>query len=118
MGADFDRIVKDLVRLMHEVTGSARATGEFIISIAAQRGVTLGPFNAKQVQMAINRLGGPGYGLIGEAVLQRVGLDYLFKPQEGRQDNGFQLYEGIYEKIRALLRTWIAERLPANQLYS
>ena len=47
--------------------------------LAAERDVKLGPLKASQVSAALNRLGGAGYGLIGEALLERVGLGYMFK---------------------------------------
>lgn len=113
LGADFDRIMKDMLRLLHETLGNARTTGEFLVGLAAEKGINLGPISARHVQAAMDRLGGPGYGLLGEAVLQRAGLDYLFKASWGRQDNGFRLYEGAYERIRDLVRSWLAAKLPA-----
>lgn len=111
MGADFDRITKDLVRIVHSTMRDVRMTGALIIEIAAKRGIRIGPVSPRLIQVAANRLGGPGYGLIGEALLERVGLSYLFKPEEGRQDSAFALYQGPYERIRALLRSWVAQQI-------
>jgi hypothetical protein len=114
MGANFERIFRDLFRLLHQTLGNARLTGELLVRIAAEKGLGLGPVSARQVQAAINRLGGPGYGLIGEAALEMAGLDYVFKAQTERQDSGFRLYEGVYERIRSLLRTWLAREMAAR----
>lgn len=111
MGADFERITKDLIRLLHEATGSVRRTGELLMELASARGYKLGPVSTRHIQFALNRLGGPGYGLVGEAVLEKVGLSYLFKRPAGAQDSGFAAYDGVYERIRGLLRGWLASQM-------
>lgn len=112
MNADFDRIFQDLLRLIQETLTSVRQTGELVVALAAEKGIRIGPLSARQVEVALNRLGGPGYGLIGEAVLERAGLDYMFKPQRGAQDSAFAPYSEVYERVRSLLRGWIAARIP------
>ena len=114
MGANFERIFRDLFRLLHQTLGSARLTGELLVRMAAENGMSLGPVSAKQVQVALNRLGGPGYGLIGEAALEMAGLDYVFKTKRERQDSGFRFYEGVYEKVRSLVRSWLAREMAAR----
>lgn len=111
MGADFQRITRDLIRFVYEMMSNTRTAGRFVLEIARQNGRKLGPISAHQVQMALNRLGGPGYGLVGEALLESVGLDYMFKPQRGRQDSGFALYEQPYERLRGLVRTWVSNQM-------
>ncbi|MEX2245083.1 MAG: acyl-ACP desaturase [Dehalococcoidia bacterium] len=111
MGADFERITKDLVRLVHETMGNTRATGRLLVEIAAERGFNLGPVSPKVIRAAADRLGGPGYGLLGEALLQRVGLAYTFRRERERQDSAFRLYDGAYERIRSLLRGWVAKQI-------
>ena len=111
MGADFERVAADVVRLVYGTLNDVRPTGELLIEIAAQTGYSLGPVPLGVVAMATNRLGGPGYGLIGEALLERMGLDYIFRKQRERQDSGFTLYGGLYEQVRGLLRSWVAARL-------
>ena len=58
----------------------------------------------------MDRLGGPGYGLIGEAILDKVGLP-LPRQSEGRLDSGMRFYSGAYERIRARMRKFIGERI-------
>ncbi len=114
MGADMERVFKDLLRLLHQTLGNVRHTGEFLMSLSAEKGVQLGPVPLRHIQTALNRLGGPGYGLIGEAALEMAGLDYIFNAKGERQDSAFQLYEGVYEKIRSLVRTWLAGEMASR----
>jgi len=58
-------------------------------------------------------VGGAGYGLIGEALLERVGLGYVFKAPAGRQDSGYRPYGGVQERVRSLFRSWISAQIPA-----
>jgi hypothetical protein len=111
MGADFDRITRDLVRFVHSMMVDVRMTGRMLVEIARERGIAIGPVSPAVIQAAVNRLGGPGYGLIGEALLERVGLSYMFRNESGRKDNGFALYDGIYERVRGMFRSWIASRM-------
>jgi hypothetical protein len=111
MGADFERITRDMVRLIYETMSDTRATGALLVEIAAEKGFSLGPVSPRVVQAAVNRLGGPGYGLLGEALLERVGLSYLFRREKGGQDSAFALYDGAYERVRGLLRSWVARQI-------
>jgi hypothetical protein len=111
MGANMERVFKDLLRLVHQTLGSTRLTGEFVVRLAAEKGVSLGPITFRQMQEALSRLGGPGYGLVGEAVLEAAGLDYIFRTKRERQDSAFRLYDGPYEKVRGLVRSWLASEM-------
>jgi hypothetical protein len=35
----------------------------------------------------------------------------MFRVEQGRKDSAFALYDGIYERIRGMLRTWVADRI-------
>ena len=111
MHADFDRISRDLVRLIYETMSDTRSAGALLMEIAAERGMRLGPVSPAVLRTAIDRLGGPGYGLLGEALLERVGLSYMFKRGRERQDSAFVLYGGMYERVRGLLRSWVARQM-------
>lgn len=111
MGADFERITKDLVRFVYSTLGDTRTTGAMLVRIAEEKGFHLGPISPGVVRAALDRLGGPGYGLIGEALLQRVGLEYLFRAEQGRQDSAFAPYAGVYERVRSVARSWIADQI-------
>lgn len=106
MGLDHERLRKDLVRLMHHVVGDVRTTGALMLQLAAERGDRLGPLRAKHVRAAVNRLGGPGQGLLGEALLERVGLGYLFRDGTGVDGDA-----GMVGRLRGLLRRWIARQI-------
>lgn len=111
MGADFERITRDLVRLVYTTMSDVRLTGKLLVDLAAEKGFRLGPVSPRVVRTALNRLGGPGYGLLGEALLERVGLSYVFQPSRERQDSAFALYDGAYERVRALMRGWVARQI-------
>jgi hypothetical protein len=113
MNVDVEHAFRDLLRLVHELLGSTRLTGEFVLKIAAEKGIAIGPISTQQLTQAINRLGGIGYGLVGEAILDKAGLGYTFKHPEGKQDRGFRPYAGLQEQIRSLLRGWIRDRIPS-----
>jgi hypothetical protein len=112
IGADFEGIFRDLLRLVQSTLNSVRLTGELVITLAAEKKIKLGPISSRQLAVALRRLGGPGYGIIGEAVLERAGLSYIFRrPNEG-QDSAFEPYGGAHERIRGLVRSWVASHLP------
>ncbi|HEX5939685.1 MAG TPA: acyl-ACP desaturase [Dehalococcoidia bacterium] len=111
MGVDYEQMAKDLLRLVHTTLGDVRQTGRLLVQLAAEKGYQLGPVTAAQVRTAVNRLGGPGYGLVGEALLEKLGLSYLFQTPAGPQDSGMRPYSGVYERVRSLLRTWLANKM-------
>jgi hypothetical protein len=111
MGANFDQIARDMVRLLYESVGDTRRAGELLLEVAAAKGIALGPLSPHHVHAALNRLGGPGFGILGEAMLERVGLTYVFRQPAGTQDRGFAPYNALYEKVRGLVRSWIAKQL-------
>lgn len=112
LGARHDALFKGLFRLVQEMLGNVRLTGELVMRLAAESKLDLGPISARQLDIALRRLGGPGYGIIGEAALERAGLGYMFKQPETDQDRTFGSYSGVYEKIRGLVRNWVASQLP------
>ena len=111
MGADFELISRDLVRLIYQTMSDTRMTGALLVEIAAEKNFDLGPISPRLIRAAANRLGGPGYGLLGEAVLERMGLSYLFRSKRERQDSAFALYDGAYERVRGMLRSWVAKQI-------
>ena len=111
MGADYERIARDLARHIYEVLGDTRRVGAMLMQMAAEKGFSVGPVSPQIIRTALDRLGGPGYGLLGEALLERVGLEYMFRPRGGAQDRAYALYHDRYERIRSMIRSWIAERI-------
>ena len=112
MGADFDHMTKDLMRLIHEsLGGSVRRSGELLLAVAAEKGMRLGPVDPGHLRTALNRLGGPGYGLVGEALLLKVGLNSLFEePVQGASGPAAPIHRRV-EQLRGVLRGWVADRL-------
>jgi len=110
VNVDFDQIARDLVRNFTDAAGSIKRTGQLLIHMAVRRGYPIGPFPPRLVRGAMDRLGGPGYGLIGEAILDKVGLP-LPRQSEGKLDSGMRFYSGAYERIRARMRKFIGERI-------
>ena len=111
MGADFERISRDLVRLIYETLSDTRLAGAMLVEIAAEKDFALGPISPRLIRGALDRLGGPGYGLLGEALLERMGLSYMFRRQSRGQDSAFAVYAAPYERIRGLMRTWVAKQI-------
>ena len=108
MGADFDRMTRDLIRLIHEsLGGSVRTSGEMLLAIASEKGMRLGPLDPGLVRTALGRLGGPGFGLVGEAMLLKAGLGHLYsKPLE----DAAPMHRRV-ERVRSVIRDWVADRL-------
>lgn len=106
---DFSRVAKDLVRNFGEVTGTVRRSGQMLMEMAVRRGYPIGPFPSPVVKRAMDRLGGFGYGLIGEAILDKVGLP--LPSTQGKQDRGMRFHLGVYEKVRAKARNFIGSKI-------
>jgi hypothetical protein len=109
MGADFNRIVKDLVRLLHACAGSPERLGRMALDLASWKDVRLGLLKPRHFDWALNRFGGFGYGLVGEAILERVGCSYLYEPHHAEDTQ-----EGLAERARGVLRTWLSRQLPVS----
>lgn len=107
--ADLDELVRGLVRLVESTLPDTRAAGGLLMQVAAANGMRLGPLTAGQVHAALGRLGSPGYGLIGEALLDRVGLSYLYR--RSRQTTRWGVGDALTGRLRALLREWLAAQI-------
>jgi hypothetical protein len=108
LGNDFERWARDITRLLFQIVGDTRRAGQLVVSIAAQRGTRIGPLHPGVIRAALDRLGGPGYGLVGEALLERVGLGYLYRDRR-RTSTGRQPSQA--SRIRGTLRRWIAAQI-------
>lgn len=112
---DFNYVARELVRNISESAGNVKRSGMVLVEMAVARSIPMGPFPAKFVRGAMNRLGGAGYGLLGEAILERVGLPLPAK-WEGKPDSGIHFHLGLYEKIRAKARTFIANKIDTRAI--
>ena len=109
LGIDFERQIKDILRLVYETLGTTRLAGQMVAGFAAAKGYSLGPFSVRQLNEAIGRLGGPGYGLLGEVMLEKAGLGYLFEAE--RSDVATHPGTAVYLRLRGALRSWIGDQL-------
>ncbi|MBM3940026.1 MAG: hypothetical protein FJ318_03855 [SAR202 cluster bacterium] len=103
MGVDFKRIAREFVRHFYDILGSTRRSGEFLLEIAARRGYNIGPVSPRTLMTWMNRLGGAGYSVIGEAILERVNLPV---PEGVRH-----FYNAPYRRVRGALRGFVAKKL-------
>lgn len=106
MGNDFDKMGKDIVRLLHSIVADTAQGGQLLVRLAAERGTRIGPISPGVIRAALDRLGRGGYGLLGEAVLERAGLGYLYRDQgaAGRPAS-------LPSRIRGIIRRWLAEQI-------
>ena len=105
MHADQDRMLIDLIRLMHQTSGSTPRMGRLLVDVAAASKHMGGPVPVKALKRGMDRLGGVGYGLVGEAILQHVGLESLF--EKGRKRR-VPIYDTVYSRVRGVMRSWLA----------
>lgn len=110
LGADFDQMARDLTRLLYRVAGDTRAAGRLVVQIAAERGTRVGPLPPGAIRAALDRLGGPGYGLVGEALLDKVGLGYLYR--DGRATSARR--PSLRGRLRAMMRKWLASQIEVD----
>ncbi len=108
---DFARIARDLVRNFHEAAGAMKRTGQLFVDLAARRGARVGPVPLSAARRALNRIGGPGYALIGEAVLDKFGIP---RHEGASQTAPISLPPRLYETFRARMRAAVASRIQTN----
>jgi hypothetical protein len=115
LNVDFSYVAKELVRNFSESAGNVKRSGMLIVEMAVARDYPIGPFPARFVRGAMNRLGGAGYGLLGEAILEKVGLPIPAK-WVGKPDSGIRFHTGVYERIRTKLRTFIVNKIDVRSI--
>ena len=96
-------IERDIIKLTHSALGSdTNNLGKVLVEIGAQSDNWVERVTMQQARKALNTVGGKtGYGLLGEGVLQAVGLEDLY--ENPTVDN-------IPGKIRAVFRNYVARR--------
>lgn len=103
MGLNRAHLMKDMVRIFHQLTGDVHKTGQFLLDVGAERGIRVKGMNVKFLRGLLLQLHLTGF--IGEVVLQSMGLNYLFQKEETRTLRG---------RVRALLRDVVVERAGTN----
>ena len=106
---DLDEMVRGLVRVLESTLPDTRSAGALVMEVATAKGMRMGPFSAKQVNAALRRLGGPGYGLIGEALLDRAGLGYLFRDAAEPDSSGPG--DAVVGRLRSVMRGWVGSQI-------
>lgn len=101
---DLSGVKRDIIRLTHRAVGSdTKNLGKLLIAMGVQDESLLQRVTMQQVKRALDMVGGElGYGLLGEGVLQSVGLEGLY--QEPGKDN-------IPGRIRSVFRNYVARRV-------
>jgi hypothetical protein len=115
MGADFPRITKELFRHFHSVMGNVRRSGELALEILVRTNPGVTP---KLIKSTLDKLGGPGYGLIGEAMLEKVGLPLPDLHSTGGYDSAMRPYLGVYERLRGAIRSFIVGKIDTSFITS
>lgn len=104
MGADMTQLTRDLIRHIYAIVGDQKQLGWLATEIASRKDFGLGMLKGPQIRWALERGDGWGHTLVGEALLERLGLSFLFAAQTQR--------EGVRGRIRAAMRSWIAAKMP------
>lgn len=107
LGVDFALVAKDLVRNFSEVAGSPRRSGELLTEVASRRGFSVGPIPMRFARVLMARLGGFGYEVVGQAIIERVGLPLA----RWRQAEGAGLRSRIKERIQSAARGFVSRRV-------
>ncbi|MGE0686690.1 MAG: hypothetical protein AB7P33_08100 [Dehalococcoidia bacterium] len=105
MGADFTQLTKDLLRHIYLITGSPKQMGRLAVDISQMKDYGLGMLKGPQIKWALERGDGWGHALVGEALLERLGLSFLFKSS---------VQEDYRGRIRSAVRTWLAAKMPTS----
>jgi hypothetical protein len=103
---DFAPAARELLRMLAEVLADPGRLGRLLVTIAAEHGETLGPLSGAQARRAMDTLRGAGYGLVGEALLESVGLGYLADVHADGAAGASPV-----ARVRGLIRSWLAGRL-------
>lgn len=99
MGMKPTQVLKDLIRIFHQLTGDVDKTGQFLLDVAAEKKMKVKGISTRFLRALFVQLHMTGF--IGEVVLQSMGLGYLFQKEEQRTLRG---------RVRAVLRNVVAER--------
>lgn len=116
MGADFPRITRDIFRHFHSVMGSVRRSGELALEVLVR--TNTGGLPPRMIKATLDRLGGPGYGLIGEAMLEKVGLPLPDLDSPDGQDSAMRPYLGVYERMRGAVRSFLIRQIDLSFITS
>ena len=105
---DFPRVARDFVRNFQQVAGTMKRAGQLFVELAARRDVRLGPVPVSVFRRIMDKIGGAGYGIIGEALLDKFGIP---RTTTESRTGPISLPPRMYEAFRARVRGMIVQRL-------
>jgi hypothetical protein len=106
MGADLGRVTRELARLMYQTVESPKLFGQLVVDVVDKKDLVSGRIKPRHVKWLLDRPGGWGYTLLGEAIMERLGLAFMFQKDAERPN--------VQTRLRNNLRTWVANKLPAS----
>ncbi len=118
-GADMQRNAREVIRHLYEIGGSTKRAGELLIDIAVIKGISIAGMSPTRAQAIIDRLGGAGYSLLGEAVLECVGLpmpDGIGQRYDDKLIGAVPTPGALYDRLRAKIRTVVVGRLDLSSV--
>lgn len=110
---DFSRVARDFVRNFYEVAGTMKRTGQFFLDLSSRRGTKVGPVPLSGARRVLDKIGGPGYGLVAEAVLDKFGIP---RPTTSMHGGPLGLAPRMYESVRASVRRLIAKQVNTSAI--
>lgn len=119
-GADFNYNAQQMVKHLFDIAGDSSRAGKLLTDVAISAGLNIGPLKASHIQGFIERLGGRGYELLGEAVLESVGLPLTARPTKdanGKILGPVPSPNAILEKFRSKIRKAIANRIDLSTVH-
>ncbi|MBT18329.1 MAG: hypothetical protein CL889_05095 [Dehalococcoidia bacterium] len=119
-GADLNYNAQQMVKHLFDIAGNSSRAGKLLTDVAISAGLNIGPVKATHIQGLIEKLGGRGYELLGEAVLESVGLPIASHNQtsQNRRILGtVPTPNAIYEKFRSKIRKSIANRIDLSTVH-
>ena len=119
MGADLQRNARAIIRSLYEVAGNTRRAGEILMDVAVLRGIPIAKLSPERVQGLIERLGGRGYSLLGEAVLDSVGLPLpadVGRHASDKYVGAIPTLAALQDRLRAKVRALIARRIDISSI--
>ena len=113
-GADMQRNAREVIRHLYALGGNTKRAGELLIEIAIIKGIPIAGLSPTRAQSIIDRMGGVGYSLLGEAVLESVGLpmpEGVGKRNDNKLVGAVPTWGALYDRGRGKLRSLIVGRL-------
>lgn len=119
-GTDFNYNARQMVRHLFDIAGDSKRAGQLLLDVAVVGGINLGRISTVRLQSVIDRLGGVGYELLGEAVLESVGLPMppgVGAHVDSKIAGAVPTPSALYERMRSKVRSAIAGRIDLSTVH-